>query len=306
VANLFSLAEYYSDLDLYYQAIEEFQTSISIDRTELTCWVWMGITFAKVYEYTEDIEALENALYFYTKSLQINNDPCFYHEVATLLLQLGEATHSPELVEEALAYLEYLLQTHRSIAFDHPEWFFQYGRALDMLGDMNDDASLHRRALDAFVNVLMFDPSHPKIHHRLAVVYCHLGEAVDDIDYFYRSLHHFKLAPQVEDETLLIDWGLAWIHLAKRAPDALVEENSFREAEQKLLHAAKLGSQLVYYHLACLYSEQGLFDLSFAYLHKSHVTKNLPPLEEVMDDDWLERVRLSPRFQELLALLQKK
>ncbi|MGH2612997.1 MAG: TPR end-of-group domain-containing protein [Rhabdochlamydiaceae bacterium] len=304
---LYSFARYYRDLDLYYQTIEEFQTSISIDRTQLTCWTWMGMTYAKIYECIDDMGSLEKALYFYNKALQIKNNPHFYYEIATLLIQLGEVNSNSESIDQAIHYLEYLLQAYTSIAFEHPEWFYQYGLALNIQGDIKDDPSLHRKALEAFVNVLMFNPSHPKIHHRIGIVYRHLGELLGEIDYFYRSLHHFTLASrhQQEDEALLIDWGLTWIHLAQSATDSLMEENSFREAEQKLMQAARLGSQLVYYQLACLYSEQGSLDLSIAYLHKSHAAKNLPPIEEIMDDDWLEEVRLSPRFQEFLALLNK-
>jgi tetratricopeptide (TPR) repeat protein len=304
---LFSFAHYYRDLDLYYRAIEEFQASISIDRTQLTPWAWMGTAFAKVYDCTDDIEALENALYFYSKALQIKNTPHFYCEIATLLLQLGEVNQTSEPIDEALSYLEHLLQTYKSIAFDHPAWFFQYGLALNIQGHLKDDPALHHKSLEAFVNVLMLSPSFPKIHHRIGVVYCHLGTSLDEPDYFYRSLQHFKLASrsQVEDEALLMDWAATWTHLAQYATDSLVRENSFREAERKLIEAARLGSQLVYYQLASLYSEQGSVSLAMVYLHKAHAAKNLPPIDEMMDDDWLESVRATPQFQEFLALLSK-
>lgn len=302
---LFSFAKYYRDLDLYYQAIEEFQSSISIDRTQWTSWVWMGIVHAKVYECTEDMGALEKALYFYSKALKIKTDPNLYYELAALMILLGEANRNHEMIEQALTYLDYLFQTYKSIAFENPEWFYQYGIALDLKGDYRDDPSLHHKALDYFVNALMLNPNYPKIHHRLGIVYSHLGESLGEVDYLYRALHHFKLASraQQDDELLLIDWGLAWIHLALHATDHTMEENGFREAEQKLMQAAKLGSQGVYYQLACLYSLQGSYSSSIFYLEKCFDTKNLPPKEELLDDEWLDGVRLSPLFQEFLALL---
>ncbi len=302
---LFSFAKYYRDLDLYYQAIEEFQSSISLDRTQWTSWVWMGIVHAKVYECTEDMGALEKALYFYSKALKIKTDPALYYELAALMILMGEANRNHEMIEQALSYLDYLFQTYKSIAFENPEWFYQYGIALDIQGDYKDDPALHHKALDAFVNALMLNPNYPKIHQRLGIVYSHLGESVGEIDYLYRALHHFKLASrtQLDDELLLIDWGLAWIHLGLHATDQTMEENSFREAEQKLMQAAKLGSQSVYYQLACLYSLQGAYNHSILYLEKCLDTKNLPPKEELLDDEWLDGVRLSPLFQEFLALL---
>lgn len=296
---LFAFASYYKDLDLYYQAIEEFQTALSIDRSQLTCWVWMGATFAQVYHYTDEVEALENAIYFYTKALQIKNEPHLQYEMAALLNQLGE-------VEEALFYLEPLVQSSTSL--EHPEWLFEYGVALDAKGDTVDDPTLHQKALEMFVNVLMISPNYPEIHHWIALVYCHLGEALEESEHFYKALHHFKLASksQIEDENLLMDWGLAWTQIAQRAIYPQIQKQSFTAAEQKFMEAAKLGSELVYYHLACLYSEQGSIDQSLAYLRKAYIAKTLPPLDELLEDDWLEEVRSSSRFQELLALLQKK
>lgn len=302
---LYHFAKYYQDLDLYYQAIEEFQSSISIDRSDWTSWVWMGIVHAEVYECAEDIGALEKALYFYSRASKIKTDPNLYYEIAASMILLGDANHNPELIERALSYLDYLFQAYKPIAFEHPEWFYQYGIALDIQGDYKDDASLHHKALDAFVNALMLNPNFPKIHHRIGIVYSHLGDSLGEIDYLYRAQHHFKLAArtQLDDELLLIDCGLAWIHLALHATDPAMEENCFREAEQKLIQAAKLGNQSVYYQLACLYSLQGSYNHSIFYLEKCFDTKNLPPKDELLDDEWLDGVRLSPLFQEFLALL---
>ncbi len=295
--SFFALAEYHRDLDLYYQAVEEFQASLSLDRSQLACWVWMGHTYSAIYERTDDVTYLERALHFYSKSLQIKNDPHLYFEIASLLIELGDNSHTTEPIQQAISYLEYLFQTYKAISFDHPEWFYHYGIALNKLGDFNEESTLLHKALEAFINVLMFNPAHPKIHHRIGIVYSHLGDILTDSDYLYRSLHHFKLASksQEEDEALLIDWGLALLCLG---------EEGYREAEAKFMQAALLGSQEVYYHLACLYSLQGAFDLSITYLQKSHTSKNLPPIDEIMDDEWLDGLRLTREFQEFLALLK--
>ncbi len=305
---LHALAHYYQDVDLYYQAIERFQWSLTIDRTHLSGWVWMGATYAQVYEYTEDFSALEKAVYFYSKAHQIKNDPYLYYEMAALLTQWAETGRSATHVDQALHYLEYLLHNYKSTAFEHPEWFYYYGVALDLQGELKDDPTLHHKALDAMLNVLMLNPAYPQLHHRIGMIYCHLGDALEDTDYLSRSLHHYKLASQSqpENEMLLFDWGLTWMHLAQLSTQRAMEENCFREAEQKLIQCARLGNQTVYYQLACLYSLMGSYDQSVAYLHKSFASHNLPPLEEMMEDEWLEGVRLSPSFQEFLALLQKK
>ena len=112
--------------------------------------------------------------------------------------------------------------------------------------------SFHHKALEALITVLMFSPNYRLIHHRLGIVYSHLGEATHEIDYFYRALQHFRLANrQAEDEEIIyINWAITWMNLAEQATDAYMEENALREAEQKLTCAAKLGSQQALYQLA--------------------------------------------------------
>lgn len=304
---LLSFANYYHDTDLYYQAIEQFQASLSLDRTQLEGWLWMGKAYATVFKTTDDLDALEKALRFYHKALQVKTDPFLYFEISSLLVQQGELQQNLDSIQQAIQYLEYLLQSHKMISYDHPEWFFYYGVALNLVGDVKEDTSFHHKALEALTHVLMFSPNYRGVHHRLGIVYSHLGEATDELDYFYRALQHFRLANrQAEDEEIIyIDWAITWMNLAEQATDAQMEENALREAEQKLIYAAKLGSRQAFYQLACLYSFKESFDLSLLYLHKAHLAKTLPPLEELQDDAWLEGVRLSPAFQEFLALLQK-
>lgn len=295
--SFFALAEYHCDLDLYFQAVEEFQASLSLDRTQLYCWVWMGHSYSAVYELTGDVTYLERALHFYSKSLQIKNDPHLYFEIASLLIEMGDEGNSDLPIQQAISYLEYLFQTYKAISFDHPEWFYHYGIALSKLGDFDEDPTLLHKALEAYINVLMFNPNHPKIHHRIGIVYSHLGDILNDTDYLFRSLHHFKLASknQEEDEALLIDWGLALL---------CIGEDGYREAEVKFMQAALLGNQEVFYHLACLYSLKGSYDLAITYLQKSHASQNLPPIEDIMDDEWLDSIRLTQQFQEFIALLK--
>ncbi len=300
---LFSFARYYHDLDLYYQAIEQFQASLSIDRTEQQGWIWMGKVYMELFHCFKDLDALEKAVYFYHKALQIRIDPFLYFEVAIALIHLGETERNPALLQQALDYLEYFSQVH----LRDTRWSYYYGMALDLLGDFEEEASLHHQALDLFRAVLMSTPHDGATHHRIALAYSHLGEAVGEIDYFLRAIHHFQLSQQVLEnkEIIYLDWGVTWINLSQHRASALMEENDFHQAEHALMQAARLGNQHALYPLACLYSLQGLLDLSLHYLNKARQAGTLPPLEEVLDDDWLESVRLTPAFQEFLALLQK-
>jgi hypothetical protein len=74
----------------------------------------------------------------------------------------------------------------------------------------------------------------------------------------------------------------------------------------KLLTAAKLGNEQALYPLACLHSILGHYETSLMLLEKARVAKSLPPLEELLDDEWLDGLRHTPEFQEFLSILAPK
>jgi tetratricopeptide (TPR) repeat protein len=304
---LFSFAVFFHDVDLYYQAVEQFQKALSRKRSDAEGWFWMGRTYAALSSLTDEIDHLEKSLRFYQKSLQLKHHFRIYFEFAKMLIQKAEIDGQVEHIEQSIQYLEYLLHQNQALSYENPEWFFQYGVALDIMGQLRDETGYYKRALEALTTALMLSPQNSAIHHRIGIVYSHLGEVIDEIDYFYRSLQHLKLAAQDEEENdqIYVDWGVTWMHLSEYACDETTEKTCFAEAEQKFLFACNLGNRSAFYQLACLYSLQKEFEQSVYYLLKAHYYNTLPPLEEIQDDAWLEDVRLSHHFQEFLALLQK-
>lgn len=304
---LYSFANYFFDVDLYYQAIEAFQSSLSMDRTLVEGWVWMGKTFTKVSEVTDEIEPHKKALHFYRKALQLAPHHSLYFEVATHLIQQGEFEQEIELLEKAIEYLDYLANNYPLVYHESAPWFFEKGLAFSILGFLKGEKVFYQNALNSFAHVLILDPHYPSIYHHIALVYSHLAEETETTDDFYRAFYYFEMAARAgkDDEILYIDWGAAWMHFAEQAADALLEKRCLQEAEQKLTIAAKLGNLDVYYLLAELYSLKENFELSIAYLRKAHRAGTLPPLEEIQDSVWIEKLKLLPSFQEFLALLQK-
>ncbi|MGR3912501.1 MAG: hypothetical protein QRY71_04245 [Candidatus Rhabdochlamydia sp.] len=304
---LFSFAAYYEDIEFYYQALSRFQESVSLDRTLEEGWLWMGKTYAALFHLTHDGHDLAKAVRFYQKSLHLHPNPSLHFEIASLFVIQGESSHELELLEQAAEYFEHLFQTHPSLGYQHPEWFFSYGTALSLIGQLKEEVSFLKRALEAFICTLMFNPNHPGVHHRLGILYSHLGNETDNVNDFYRALQHLRLAEQssTECDMVYIDWGMTLMSLSEYATDQTMEEYTLHEAEKKLMMAGKLGNQQSYYHLACLYSLKKMLDLSLHYLHKAFEAKALPSFEELQEDEWLETVRLYPGFQEFLALLQK-
>jgi len=293
-------------LDYFYQAIESFQEGISIDRTRHKDWYGIAQVYAKVGDADDDIDAFEKAVRFYAKAFDLKPISSHYFDYGFALSRLGEMKDDPELLKRALSYFEYTLQSQKNALYLHPEWLYHYAITLDLLGDCYEDQNGYQKSLEIFSQVLMIDPDFPRIHYRIGLAYAHLGEALGEMDHFYRAINHFRLALKQEEENdfAILDWGITLINIAQHTYDKDLTEQCHREAEAKLLHSARLGNLQAFYHLACLYSLLKQYDKSMQFIFKSHEAKSLPALEELLDDDWLDGLRMTTSFQEFLTHLQ--
>ncbi|MBS0648338.1 MAG: hypothetical protein JSS10_03825 [Verrucomicrobia bacterium] len=303
---LFSWGMYFDDFDYYYQAIEKFQEGLSLDRTRHQDWYGIAKVYTRVGDTEDDVDAFEKAVRFYSKAIDLKPLVGYYFEYAFALSRLGEMKEEPQLLQQAVSYFEYALQAQKNALYMHPEWLYHYAITLDLLGDLSDDETLYQKSLDVFSQVLMIDPDFPRIHYRIGLAYSHLGEALGEMDNFYRALNHYRIALKHEEENdfVILDWGITLINIAEHTYDKDLADQCHREAENKLLQASRLGNQQAFYHLACLYSLLKQYDKSLYFLQKSHEAKSLPSLEELLDDDWLEGLRLTTSFQEFLSHLQ--
>lgn len=304
---LFSWGMYFDDYDYYYQAIEKFQEGLSLDRTRHQDWYAIAKVYARVGDTDEDLDAFEKAVRFYSKAIDLKPIISYYYEFAFALSRLGEMKEDPQLLRQAVSYFEYNLQVQKNALYMHPEWLYHYAITLDLLGDLNDDENIYQKSLEIFSQVLMIDPDFPRIHYRIGLAYSHLGEALCEMDNFYRAINHYRLALKHEEDNdfVMLDWGITLINIAEQTYDKDLADQCFREAENKLMQASRLGNQQAFYHLGCLYSLQKQYEKSLYFIQKSHEAKSLPTLDELLDDDWLEGLRLTASFQEFLSHLHQ-
>ena len=96
------------------------------------------------------------------------------------------------------------------------------------------------------------------------------------------------------------------MNIAEYQTDTSEIERLYREAEHKIAHAAKLGNTSAYYSLSELYSLFGELEKSLYFLEKAAQFKSLPPLEEVLEDPWLDSLKESMYFRSFLDNLEKK
>ncbi len=300
---LYSWGSYFNDFDYYYQAIEKFQEGVSLDRTRHQDWFAIAKVYCSLADLDSDMDACEKAVRFFAKAIDLKPISSYYFEYAYALSRLGEMKKDPELLKQAVSYFEYTLQIQKNALYIYPEWLYHHAISLDLLGDYHEDESYYQKALELFFQVLISEPDFPRIHYRIGLTYCHLGESLSDIEYFQRALHHFRLAHKHEEDNdfVILDWGVTLINIAEHTADIEMAKTTYREAEFKLLQSARLGNQPALYQLGCLNSLLGYFDKALEFIQKAYHAGALPPLEELLDDDWLENLRPTPLFQEFLS-----
>ncbi len=80
----------------------------------------------------------------------------------------------------------------------------------------------------------------------------------------------------------------------------------YMDAEYKITQAGLFGNEHAYYYLACLYSILGRTYEAMELMYQSFYAKALPPIDDLLDDDWLENLRATPAFSQFLSVLEAK
>lgn len=302
-----AFGHYFQDCDYYYQAIERWQPGLSSDPSSHPLWHAVGCTYLMVGTMENDLEALERSCRFLSKACHLKTSSVYFFDYALALSKLGEMEHKAEHIEESVAYFEKALNLQKNATYLHPEWLFYYACTIDMLGDYHDDPAIYSRAIEIFSHVLTIDPDFPMIHHRLGLSFSHMGEILSELEYYQRALHCMRLAAKRDEdnEQILLDWGVTLINVSQCTQDPVEADASLREAELKLTQACKLGNPQAYYQMTCLHSLLGNYERGMRFLEKAEEFDALPPIDEMLQDEWLESLRGTAFFCEFLNRLEK-
>jgi tetratricopeptide (TPR) repeat protein len=308
--SLNELGRYFCEERFYHEAIEKFQHGIQIKSHEPLLWYGLALSHFAIGELREDAIWLEKASHLCSRVLEKGgqNFRQFWNDWGVTLMKLAELTGDKVHVEAAIEKFEQALSVEKdSLEFAEadPEWLYNYGCALDFLGDFTENISCYEKAIQVLERVLEIDPNYHHARYNLALAYAHLGELVMDVESFHKSIEQFQLllTQDREDEMSWNDFGVTLIHLSQLIHDSSRPEQTHKMqeiAESKLLHAASLGCIQAYYNIACLYSLMGHFPASIHFLEKASQVQALPALEDMMNDEWLEGVRATLEFQEFV------
>ncbi len=306
---LCSLGRYYEDPDYFEIAIEKIQYGLSIDRSSAEHWHTLGCIHQHYADLVQQEDLQMRATRFFAKAIDLKPScPSILFDAAKALLDLSEMTHDLPSLEKAITHFETLLQNHKEVILHHPEWLVKYARALDWLSEFSNEESHLKKALEILLHVILIEPDFPHIHHYIAECYMSLGTQTLDAEYYKKALPFFRLALRhdEENENIWLDFGICLIHLAEQTFDPDFQHQFYQDAEQKISKAGVLGHPGAHYHLACLYSLLGKTDIAMRLIHQSLAARTLPPIHEMLDDDWLENLRDTEVFTQFVNDLEAK
>lgn len=313
---LSELGRYFGDEAFYYQAIEKFEYALTLSPQNPLLWHGIALAHFAIGDMCGDVPTLEIASSQCARVVEYSNGRIplqFWNDWGVVYMKMSEITNSQQHVQLAIEKFEMALgirlpEEERQVT--DPEWWYNYGCALDFLGDHTEDPRDYEKAINILTQVLEHNPS-PHVRYNLALAWTHLGEATDDAECFLKSLEQFELLLQEnnEDESAWNDCGMTLINLAQLLHDPVhpgKTKEFFEKAEIKFNHAISLGATQSLYNLACLYSLMGNFVASMHYIEKSEKAGVLPAIDDMLYDDWLDGLRQTQDFRQFLAQLKAK
>lgn len=306
---LISFGRYYDDPDYYEMAIEKLQYGLSIDRTTPEHWHTLGHVHKLYADLTNHEDLLERANRFFSRAMDLKPScPSILFDAACALLQFSEAVDDLPTLQKSISHFETLLQNHKEVILQHPEWLFEYACALEWLADFSAEEVHLNRAVEIFSHVLLIDPDYPNIHLRIAHCYVEIGHHTSEAEFYKKAISFYRLALRQDEENdqIWLDWGLCLIHLAHHTLDNDFMNQLYWDAEQKIIRAGQLGNASAYYNLACLYSILGRTHEAMELIRKSLSARALPSIDEMLDDEWLDNLRDTESFAQFLNALEAK
>ncbi|MCH9611576.1 MAG: hypothetical protein S4CHLAM102_00460 [Chlamydiia bacterium] len=305
---LFCFGQFYADVDYYYQAIEKFQEGASIDRSQDKLWYALAESFSCAFAIDGDEETIRRATRFYSRAIHLAPCSTYYFSFAKALYQLAEYCQDIKSLEYAISHYEQAFALQKNAVYIHPDWLCHFALALDLYGDLTEEDKHYVKAIEILSRVLMLDPDMEKIHFYLGRTYTHLAELTDEAEVYSRANCHFKIAHKQndEDDKVLLEWGLSLINFAESTYNDVERDQLFREAEYKLISAAKLGCVNAFYNLGCLYALMQQNDRALTFLEKARSHNALPLVDEILQDAWLERIRECDSFRDFVSQVEQE
>lgn len=302
------LGRYFGEEMYFQEAIDKAERGIALNLKIGMCWHVLAVAKFSLGESRNDLQLMEEACvaFNFASKTDVGRFGYMWNDWGIALLNLADSTHEKKHVQDAIEKFEQGILLHEHV---NPSWLVNYGSALDFWGDVSDDESYYEKAVEVLNHAINLDPQNVQARYHLGLAYCHQGELNNDLHMLQKGIEQLQtvLHEDIEDDTAWNDLGTAFLHVAELTQDPIdieVKQSLYELAEQHFLQALSLGSQHVYYNLACLYSLQENVPDAFHYLVKAYENHALPSLADLMEDRWLEHLRATGHFQQFLSRVQ--
>jgi tetratricopeptide (TPR) repeat protein len=310
---LCEFGRYFGSEEYYFQAIEQFKRGLEIKDSHPLLIHGIAAAHCAIGELRSDVAMFEKAIGYFNQAADLGARffPQFLSDWGVALMKLGEMTNEQSHVEEAALKFEEAING-RLDTFENEdielEWLYNYGCAMDFLGDFHEEPIYYEKAVQVLSHVLKIDPDYVHARYNLALALSHLGELNNDVECFRKAIEFFHdvLTHDPEDEITWNDCGLALLNLAVLMKDPVHTEKTrelYDQAEVKFQHSIALGSLHAYYNLACLYALTHNLPAAIHFLEKAEQCNALPAPEDVIHDEWLDNLRGQAAYRLFISRL---
>ncbi|MCH9633111.1 MAG: Photosystem I assembly protein Ycf3 [Chlamydiae bacterium] len=297
--------QYFDDSSYYLMAIENYKRALEIEPNHFHSLFGLGITELALGNLHQDEEHYLSAhKYFRKASNGGENFADLWNQWGMVHLRLAQLLDESENIRQAVEKFERSLSFYKGLK-PPALLLFNYGCALDFLGNYTDDPSDYQKSAEILELLIKNYSGYECVHYNLALVYQHLAEMDSDVDYYCRALENFHLAAQddPEDGLIWLRWATTLMQYAQLINEDLKQdfyEALLEDSEKKLRQAMALGEEESYFQMGCLHSMKKNPMEALHFLQMAQSKNSLPDVEELMYEPALEALRSYEPFHDFV------
>jgi tetratricopeptide (TPR) repeat protein len=304
LANL-ELGRYFADPGYFRVAVDAAEKAISLNDKIGMSWHVLAVAKFALGEYENNLQLMQEASVGFSiaSKTDVGRFGYMWNDWGISLLCLGDITREKKYIQESIEKFEQAILLHEHV---NPVWLVNYGSSLDFWGEIADDEECYEKSVEVLEHALTLDPENIHAKYHLGLALCHLGELTGELTHLHRGIEVLQglLQEDREDDSAWADLAMAYMHVAEQTQDAELKRSLLHIAEQNFMQAVSLGNQHVFYSIACLHSLLENAPAAYQFLQKAHENDSLPPLNDIMEDRWLDFMRSLPDFTQFLRKLK--
>lgn len=308
---LTNMGKYLSDPKPINKAIETLQRGVSQEKNNYYLWHSLAMAYFTLAELNQNQALYQKASRFFGEVVKLGGDlPCYWNDWGVALMKIGEMTNEISIILEAVEKFEGAIQcfNRKGVGKADPDWFYNYGSALDWLGGCSANPHYFERAISILSRLLEQFPDFYHIRYNLALSLYHLGDLIGEVELLEKAIGQFEsyLKEEPEDEVAFSDLGVTYLTLGEILQEEINNQlsiESFAKADAYLSHAIALGHGRSNYYLACSHALKGDEETAIHFLERAKKQGALPTLDFLLEDDWMAPLLETESFKAFINRL---